>query len=283
MKVLEIKNLSKKYDKSNYPAVDDVSFSLDKGYVMGLIGQNGSGKTTIINLIMNNLFKDSGSIEILGIENTDIKVKDKIGFVYDSPIYYPNFNCYQMTEMIAPFYSKWDDDKFKYYLDLFKVNGHKEVKELSKGMAMKYSLAQALSHGAEFIVMDEPTSGLDPASRREILSLIQDQVEQSSVSFLISSHITSDLDKIADYITFIDHGKVLLSESREDIMDRYIVVKGGVKDLELIDEDIIIGLETSRIGFAGLLEKNNLSQLEGIEYLTESPTIEDLMYYLGRD
>ena len=285
MNILELNNINKKYDNQDDFAIKDVSFSLKEGYIMGLIGKNGAGKTSIINMIMNIVKLDSGNINIFKKDHIEYEkeIKDNIGFVYEDSNYYERLSVYEMKNLIAPFYSKWNDDEFNNYLKRFEINGNKKVSELSKGMKVKFSLSIALSHNAKLIIMDEPTSGLDPISRREMLDILQELIEKDKISVLFSTHITTDLDKIADFITYIDNGQVLFSKSKEEIMDKYKIIKAGLTDLDKIDEKIIIGINKTNLGFDGLIKSEDLNKLEDIEYVIETPVIEDLMYYMGRD
>lgn len=283
--ILEVKDVCKKFDHYTRFKLKDVSFDLKKGYIMGLIGPNGAGKTTIINIIMNLMKKDSGEILIFGenYKGNEKRIKDRIGFVYDENLYYEELSCIEMKDLIAPFYTKWDNEIFDEYIKTFKINPDKKLKELSKGMKMKFSLAIALSHEAELIIMDEPTDGLDPIARREALNIMQRVVEESETSFLISTHLTADLDRVADYITYLYNGEVIVSTDIETFNGMYRLIRGDLIDLEEIDKDIIIGLEENHMGFSALIESENLDKIKKFNLVIDSPNIEDVMYYMGRD
>lgn len=285
MNVLEISNLNKKYNKADEFSIKDVNFSLEKGFIMGLIGENGAGKTSIINMIMNVVKKDSGQIKIFDMDNVDYDrdIKQRMGFVYDTPLLYPKLTGYEMKSLVAPLYKNWDENQFKQYLEMFEIDGSKKVENLSKGMQMKLSIALAFSHHAEFIVMDEPTSGLDPLARREILEIIQDLVAKENTSFIFSTHITTDLDKVADYITYIDKGSVKLSMTTENLKEKFKIIKGALSDFKETDERFILGIEKTRIGYAGLIKTEELELISSNNYIENIPTIEDIMYYMGRD
>ena len=231
--VLEISNLGKRYD---HFLLDNVSISLDEGFIMGLIGPNGAGKTTIIKLILNLIARDSGSIKIFGSEimENEVELKQKIGFVMDDAGWYETFTIKEMVKIISPFYKDWSTNLFNDYLRRFELKQEQRIEKLSKGMKMKFSLAVALSHQARFIIMDEPTSGLDPVIRAEVLEILQHLIAEENKSILFSSHISSDVEKIADYITFINKGKIVFSESKEAITESYSIVKGP---LDLLDRD----------------------------------------------
>lgn len=277
--MLEIKNLSKKFKTFE---IKNVSFELKPGFIMGFIGPNGAGKSTTIKLIMNLLKKDSGEIKLFGKDHIDYEreVKNRIGFVYDENYFYEDLTIKQMKNIIAPFYSEWDEDIFNKYLIDFDLDTKKKIKALSKGMKMKFSLALALSHNADLIIMDEPTSGLDPIFRREILDILYDIIQDEKKSIFFSTHITTDLEKIADYITFINDGEIVFSKSKDEILESYCMVKGGN---DLLDDDIrkeFIGLRETGVGFEGLAKNpKKLKQLFGNEAIIERPTLEDIMVY----
>ncbi|MGI6227915.1 MAG: ABC transporter ATP-binding protein, partial [Peptococcales bacterium] len=223
--IIEVENLRKVYGEFT---LTDISFALPRGYIMGLIGPNGAGKSTIIKLIMNLVKRDEGKINIFGLDSIghEVDVKQRIGFVYDDNHFYEELTVEQMKKVIAPFYNNWDAGLFHKYLKQFEISPKKKIKELSKGMKTKFSLAFALSHHAELIIMDEPTSGLDPVFRNEILEILADLLQDENKGVIFSTHITSDLDKIADYITFINKGKLVFSKTKDEILDNYAVVKG---------------------------------------------------------
>lgn len=279
--MLEINNLTKEFYYEGFK-LDNVSFKLEPGYVMGFIGPNGSGKSTTIKLIMNLLKKDSGEIKIFGKDHIkyEKEIKDRIGFVYDESHFYETFTIEEMKNVIAPFYSKWDDKLFYDYLKDFDLGPKFKIKNLSKGMKMKFALAIALSHHADLIIMDEPTSGLDPIFRREILDVLYKIIQDENKSIFFSTHITSDLDQIADYITYIDKGKIVFSKPMEEIMDTYAIVKGGPEVLNDYNRKELLGYRETKVGFEGLTD--NLEKIKGLfgtDIIIERPTLEDIMYY----
>lgn len=280
--ILDIKNLCKSY--KNFK-LDNISFQIKKGFVMGLIGENGAGKTTTIKLIMNLLKKDDGTIEIFDKDNCkyEREIKEKIGFVYDDCFYYENLSIKDNGKIFANFYKLWNWDAFNKYISDFGLNEKQKVKELSKGMKMKFAIALALSHGAEFLIFDEPTSGLDPVMRRQILDIFQNLMEDEKMGILISSHITSDLEQIADYITYIKKGKVVFSETTLDVLDNYKIIKGSLEDLDFIDKNLIWGLRKNKYGFEGMvmdIDKLDKSVLKKL--VIERPTLEDIMVNVNR-
>lgn len=231
--ILEVNNLRKEFKKFT---LKDISFKLEPGYIMGFIGPNGAGKSTTIKLIMNLLKLDGGEIKVFGLDHKkhEKEIKDRIGFVYDENYYYEDLTIKQMKNIVASFYSKWDDATFNDYIEQFDLDPKSKIKILSKGMKMKFSLAVALSHNADLIIMDEPTSGLDPVFRREILDILYNVIQDETKSIFFSTHITTDLEKIADYITFINKGSIVFSETKDEVLENYSVVKGGT---DLLDRD----------------------------------------------
>ena len=280
--MLEIKNLSKKFKTFE---LDNVSFKLEPGYIMGFIGPNGAGKSTTIKLIMNLLKKDFGEIKVFNKDHIEFEkeIKNRIGFVYDEPYFYEDLTIKQMKNIIAPFYKEWDEKLFNRYIKDFDLDLNQKIKKLSKGMKMKFSLAIALSHNADLIIMDEPTSGLDPVFRREILDILYNVIQDEKKSIFFSTHITTDLEKIADYITFINKGKVVFSKSKDEILESYRIIKGGNNLLDMDTRKKFIGLRETKVGFEGLVENpQKLKRLFGNDVIIERPTLEDIMVYSVR-
>ncbi|WP_411679905.1 ABC transporter ATP-binding protein [Clostridium thailandense] len=280
--ILEITNLTKEYKDFK---LDNISFKLERGFIMGFIGPNGAGKSTTIKLIMNLVRKNSGEIKVFGLDNieNEKEIKQKIGFVYDENYFYEELNLIEMKNILAPFYKSWDNEAFNNYMSNFNLPLKKKIKQLSKGMKMKYSLAIALSHGAEFIIMDEPTSGLDPIFRSEILDILYSVIQDENKGILFSTHITTDLEKIADYITFLNKGKVIFSDAKDNILENYSIIKG---DKSLLDEDTkkrFVGIRENSFGFEALT--NNTERIKRLfknNALIEKANLEDIMLYTVR-
>ena len=207
--LLDVKNLTKKFERFK---LDDVSFSIDPGRICGFVGINGAGKSTTIKLISNLLLPDNGEIIFQGKKLKDKKLFEKIGFVPDACKFYGDFTVGQAKKLIAGLFEQWDESEYKKYSKVFNLDAKKKISELSKGMKMQFSLALALSHQAELLIMDEPTSGLDPFIRNQVLSILKEFVSDGKKSVLFSTHITSDLEKTADQIVFIHGGKIIFSE-----------------------------------------------------------------------
>lgn len=282
MNAIEIRNLSKSYP---HFTVDQISLDVKQGYITGLIGPNGVGKSTLIKMMLGMIRPDTGSVKILGCEmpGQEIEIKQRIGIVSDDCFYYEHLTIQDMKKMIAPFYKKWNEQKFNSYLEQFELSPKKKIEQLSKGMKVKCSLAVALSHDAELLIMDEPTSGLDPIFRREMLDLLAEMMQNERNSIIFSTHITTDLDRIADYIAFINRGKLVFNEAKDTVFERYAIVKG---DLELLDSDIrnkFIGIRETSVGFEGLVDnRTEAEHLFGNYALLDKPTLEDIMYFTAK-
>ena len=218
----------------------DVSFALPRGFVMGLVGPNGAGKTTVIKLIMNLIRPHGGKIEIFGLDHRahEEEVKSRIGWVYDLPPFYDDVSLRDTKRAVALFYEKWNETLFEEMASQFQLPMRKKVKKLSNGMRTKFALALALAHDADLLVLDEPTTGLDPVFRRELLQGLSGLLQDESKSILFSTHITTDLERIADYVTFLRDGEVTLSASREDLLERWGVVRGDEETLSTMDPAI---------------------------------------------
>ncbi len=280
--VLEIKNLNKKY--KNFK-LNNINLNLPIGFIMGFIGENGAGKTTTIKLIMNLISKDKGEIKVFGKDNIKCErdIKERIGFVYEDCFYYDHLSINDNGKIISNFYKDWDSSTFNSYLNKFSLNKNQKVKELSKGMKMKYAIAIALSHKAKLLILDEPTSGLDPVVRREVLDILQGIIQDEEVGILISTHITSDLEKIADYITYIDNGKIIFSKGKDEILDEHKIIKGDKTLLTLENRDLLKGIRETAYGFEGLT--NKLDEVKRVfrgNVVIETPKLEDIMLFYSR-
>lgn len=280
--ILEINRLTKRYP---HFALQDVTFSLERGYIMGFIGPNGAGKSTTIKLIMNLIKKDSGEIRLFGLDHLqhELEVKEKIGFVYDENPYYEELTGEEMKQLVRPFYRRWDEATFRMYSEQFQLPLKRPIRQLSKGMKMKLALAIALSHQPELLIMDEPTSGLDPLVRVELLEILQSVVEDEHRSVFFSTHITSDLEKVADYITLIHEGKILFCQPKDVLLEEYCIVKGSREKLQEWGREGFVGIQENRYGFEGLYaNKQEACRRFGDSVLIERPTLEEIMVYMTR-
>ena len=247
-KAIEIKGINKNYGDFQ---LKDVSFSLSKGSIMGFIGENGAGKTTTLKLILNLIKRDSGSIKVMGLDNIkdEKAIKDNIGVVLDDSFFHDNLTPLNINKIMSKIYSKWDEKEYISYIQRFKLPKDKIVKDFSKGMKMKLSIAVALSHKAKLLILDEATSGLDPVVRNEILDVFLDFIQDEENSVLISSHIISDLEKVADYITFIHDGEIVFCESKDVLLYEYGIFKCGLEDFNKLNKKEFLGYEKNTFGY----------------------------------
>lgn len=276
MNAIEIKNLVKKYPEFT---LDNVSLTLPKGYIMGFVGENGAGKTTTINSLLNITKRDGGSVKLLGheIDTDESFIKSKIGYV-SGEIFYPKKKVKEISRVYKRFYSKWDEQKYQQYIKQFNISEDKRICELSKGMCMKYSLALALSHNAQLLILDEPTTGLDPVARDNLLEVFQSLVEDGEISILYSTHITTDLEKCADYIAFIKNGKIIEHTSKDDLLDNYRLVNGSKESLETV-KDSLISYKENVFGFNGLVKTKDAKEMKDVRY--GQPSIDDIIIYFS--
>ena len=274
--ILEINNLSKKYQDFS---LANVSCSIEKGTVMGLIGQNGAGKTTIIKLIMNMFDRNGGTVTVCGKDNIEdeITVKNKIGYVADESYFFVNTTAKKIAKVCSAAYDSWDSEKFSKLLKKWNIDEKKKVFSLSKGTQTKLMLAVALCHNAELLILDEPTAGLDPVARIEILDMLREFVADGEHSVLFSTHITGDLDKIADVITLVFDGKIHVSMSIDMIEDKYAVISGAKDKLTPENEKYAIGVRKLNTGFEALVKKEHLDKFEGVS--VKNPNVENLLTF----
>jgi ABC-2 type transport system ATP-binding protein len=279
---VEIENLRKEFKGFT---LKEVSFRIPKGYVMGLIGPNGAGKTTLIKMIMNLIRKNSGRILVFGKDHIqhEAEIKSQIGFVYDVPCFYEDLKLKKLASAIAPFYPKWNQELFLKLMNEFELPLGKKFKKLSHGMKMKFSLCLALSHDADLILMDEPTSGLDPVFRQELLAQLSQIMLDEEKTVLFSTHITSDLERIADYITFINNGEILFSSTLDDILGKWGIIKAGKDLLEKNDIPGIMGSQKTEYGIEILTSEIEKAQaLLPPDSITEKASLEDIMYFMSK-
>lgn len=274
--VLEVADLNKMFDHFK---LDHVAFSLRPDCITGFIGINGSGKTTTIKALLGLILKDSGSIRFFGKDLTanERELKNRIGFVLDEGYFYESMTLKEMKNVIAPAYTDWDDTVFTAYMKRFDLNLNQKVAGLSKGMRMKYAIALALSHHADLLIMDEPTSGLDPLIRSELMDILLDFMNEEGKSVFFSTHITSDLDKIADMLILIDDGKIVFDEEKDALLDIHARVKGDNQFITEETRKLFLTLRQSRYGFEGITAKKAEVGRLIPEAVIERPTIEDIM------
>jgi len=277
---LEVQNLCKTYSDFT---LDSVSFSLPAGYIMGFVGQNGAGKTTTIRCILNMAMRDDGVIKIYGLDNVrdELAIKQELAVVFDEIFFVEAWTVKEVEKAIRGFYSQWDSRLYGEYIKKFDLSPEKRVKELSRGMKLKLMLAVAMSHNAKLLILDEPTSGLDPVARDELLSILREYISDGEKSVFFSTHVTTDLERIADYITLIDHGRIFYTGTKDGLLEDFCIVKGSKSNLTDDMKRKIIGLSITSAGFTGMLPASELKGLPG-GIVTESPTIDEILIHISK-
>ncbi len=280
MNGIEVKKINKSYKGFK---LKDVSFSLEEGYVMGLIGANGAGKTTLIKSLLTLIIPESGEIklldEILTSENTILR--EKVGFVYDENIYNIGLNIVKQAKLIEPFYPTWSWDDFNRYCDLLKVDKKKKLQKMSKGNQTKVQLILALSHRPKVLIMDEPTTGLDPVIRSKVINIVRELVEKYNTTVLYSTHITSDLENFADYITYLKDGEILFSDEYSNLKESYSIIKG--KDISTINKNGIISIKETEFNFCALVDNRYFKQEADAEILHQNTSLQDIMIFFEEE
>ena len=274
--ILRVENLNKSY--KNF-SLTDISFSLPEGCITGFIGINGAGKTTTLRTILDLAKKDSGNIQFfcLDMDKNEKQIKNRIGVVLDDGCFYEELSMAEMKSILASAYTDWSEQDFKHYMDMFFLDPKRKINTLSKGMKMKYALTLALSHNAELLIMDEPTSGLDPLSRSQLLNVLNDYMENGGKGVLFSTHITSDLDKIADMLIMIHNGRIVFQEEKDFLLDNYRIIKGDTKLLTENIRQLFLNITETAFGFTGVTKHASKVQSYLPDVITERPTIEDIM------
>jgi len=274
--ILEVVGLNKSY--KNF-SLAEVSFTLPEDCITGFIGINGAGKTTTIRTILGLTQRTSGTIKVFGkdMEKNERELKNRIGVVLDDGRFYDELTMAEMKSIVAPAYSKWSEKDYKEYMDRFSLNPKQKIATLSKGMRMKFALTLALSHEAELLIMDEPTSGLDPLIRSQLLEIMKDYMKRGGKGVFFSTHITSDLDKVADMLILIHDGKILFEQEKDALMDGFRLVKGDIKALNAENRNLFLSVRENEFGFAGITDKLAEVRRSIPDVLAEKPSIEDIM------
>jgi ABC-2 type transport system ATP-binding protein len=279
--LLAVEQVRKAWD---VPALEDVSFRLPPGHIMGIAGPNGSGKTTLIRLILGLARADAGTIRILGddVEAAGGAIRSRIGFVLDRPIAYEYLTVARLGRLVAGFYPSWDEAEFERLLDEFELPRRRRASALSRGMRVKLALALALSHHAELLVLDEPTTGLDPVFRRELLARLSALISNGRTSVLFSTQILTDLERVADFAIFLRQGKVLFSGPKDDLLDRWTVVRGGPEMAAVAGVNSVRGIRRSRMGFEVLFDDIDDARRHCDDSaVLDRPTLDDVFLLLG--
>lgn len=269
-----IKDVQKSFDRFTLGPIDMV---VPKGTIMGLIGENGAGKTTLLKCILNSIHMNTGSIEILGKKYTDANVKEDIGVVLDNAFFAEILKVKDINSVMKQVYKKWDSALFLQYINNFKIPMNQTIKTLSKGMRKKLEIITALSHHPKLLLLDEPTSGLDPIVRSEILDIFLDFIENGENSILLSTHITSDLDHVADYITFISEGNLVFSKPKDELLDNYGIIKCSEKEFETLPKEDIVRYKKNKYNYEALTDNKARVRKTHKDLLIDKVNIEDIM------
>lgn len=288
---ISVKNLTKKYQRFE---LNNISFEIPQGSIVGFVGENGAGKSTTMKAILGLIPVEAGEIKLLGHEmeygDKETSFKEQIGVVFDECNFPTDLKVKDIRKIMRKIYRTWEDDKFETYLNKFKLPADKKVKELSKGMKMKMSIAVALSHDSRLLLLDEATSGLDPVIRDEILDIFREFIEDEEHTIFISSHITSDIEKVSDYVMMIHNGELLFQESKDELLCKYGIVRGSKEQIELIPEKLIAGREDGEYGSSvlvkdkeELLDSGYMEQAEeagGRRPVIDRAGVEDIILYI---
>ncbi len=280
--VIELKGVSKDYGDFK---LDDVSFSVPEGSVCGFIGQNGAGKTTTIQIILDAIGRDGGEVYVFGksVDKDSAALRENIGVVFDEMGFHDFLNAKQINTIMKNVYQNWDQEKYFEYLQRFSLPVKKACGSFSRGMRMKLQIATALSHGAKLLIMDEPTSGLDPIVRNEMLQIFREFVVEEDHTILLSSHITGDLEKLADEVVFIDGGKIVLKGNKDEMLEKHGILRCKKDEIKNINETLIVSAEISGLGAEVLVNDRKAAEKLYPEMIIEPAGLEEIMiYYVNR-
>lgn len=279
--IIVAEGLRKEYDGF---ALEDVSFRVPGGAIMGLIGENGAGKTTTIKCLLNLVRRDAGTVTLLGMDDLEgeKEIKQDVGVVLDECFFHDSLRAKDVGVILAPVYRGWDEELYRRYLKKYKLPEKKFIKEYSRGMKMKLALAAALAHRPRLLILDEATAGLDPVVRDEILDEFLNFIQDEEHSILISSHITSDLEKVADYVTYLHQGKVVLSESKDVIQDSYGRLGCTAADLLTVDSKDLVRVRKGSYGCEALVSDRAAFRKKYPQLMVEPISLEDIMLFIGK-
>lgn len=278
---LELRNVKKSFSGFT---LNDISFSLPKGFIMGLIGSNGAGKTTTLKLILNMLEREQGKIDIFGRDNVknEKEIKQQLGVVFDNHFFVDTWTIKEMEKAVSVFYDEWNHKVFREMLEKFGLAYNMKIGELSRGMQIKLMLACAFSHNAKLLILDEPTSGLDASARNEFLEILQDYIKDGERSVLFSTHITTDLEQVADYITYLERGKLIYAGSLDALLQKYVIIKGAPNALSDDLKNDILGMRQTDIGFEGLMDAEAARKYKD-GYIFDVPTIDEIIIHINKE
>lgn len=281
--ILELQNLSKSYVKSGF-TLDQISFSLPYGSILGFVGENGAGKTTTIGCILNTVRKDGGTVKLFGKEmsDEDTDVREKIGVVYDGDNFPGFWTARQLSKVMEGLFKNWDQVLFQKYLEDFQLPPKQKIKCYSKGMSMKLAIAAALSHHPELLILDEATSGLDPVMRDDMLDIFLEFVQEENHSILLSSHITSDLEKVADYIVFIHKGRLVLTAPKDDLVYRYAVMRCRESQFQAVDREDVLAYRKRDMQIDVLVADGREAQRKYKDVVVDHTSVDEIMLLLAK-
>ena len=278
MNKIEIKNLKKDYQNFT---LKNVNFSIPAGYVTGFIGRNGMGKTTTIKSILSLIQYQGKILSIHDDEKTKLD-NQKIGVIMDDSFLAKDWNMELVNQAMKVGYDKWEENTYWNFLEKFNIDKKLKVKELSRGMKIKLMLSIALSHNAELLILDEPTSGLDPSMREEFVEVISDYMQDDKHTVLFSTHITQDLETIADYIVFIDNGEIVLALEKEEFINHFMILKCGLESQNMLDSSAILGQKKTKYNIEYLVKRDAIQEIPN-EYVEDEITIDKIMILYGRE
>ncbi|NLO08972.1 MAG: ABC transporter ATP-binding protein [Clostridiales bacterium] len=278
---IEVENMSKRFDGF---LLDKINFKVPSGSIMGFVGENGAGKTTTIKAILNLIYPDEGSISIWGKPacNLSMDLRSNLGVVFEGSNLHDNLTTDNVNKIMMNIYPNWDQSVFYNYLNRFKLPNNKKLKDFSRGMKMKLSISIALSHNSKLLILDEATSGLDPMIREEILDIFMDFIQDEGHTILFSTHIISDIEKIADYVTFIHDGRIVLSENKDELIYRHGIVRCKRDDVGKIDRSYIVGIRENDFGAEIMIKDLDTFKRRYREFIPEKTTIEEIMLFVSR-
>lgn len=273
---ISVRNLCKRFDGFT---LDNVSFQVPKGRIVGFIGENGAGKSTTINLILGELKRDSGQVQIFGMENTDLSVKEKIGVVFDECNFHDVFNVTQVEKILNGVYKSWDSSLYRHYLEKFKIPPKKQIGSFSKGMKMKLSIICAMAHRPKLLILDEATTGLDPVVRDGILDMFLEFIQDEECSVFFSSHITSDIQKIADYVVLIHQGRIIFEEQKDDLIYNYGIMKCSREKFALVSPNDYIVHRVTNMCVECLVRDKEAARHKYRDTVIDNAALEDIMLF----
>ncbi len=276
---LKLENINFSIGKKESFSIKDVSFEIPKGLIMGLIGENGAGKTTLIRLILNMYLQESGSIKIFGEEASreNAKLRDRIGVLLDQPVVSQFCNAKRINKILSNIYSNWDENLFYEYLDKLKIPTKKKIYKMSQGNIVKMQIAMALAHKPDLLILDEPMNHLDPVIRRTVIDMLREFMRDENHSILISSHLTGDLEKICDIVSFMHDGEIVFTKQMDDLQENWAIARLSEEEFSQLKKSDYIAYKKTQMNYHILTNKRAEKAFENIN--CENVSLEDIMYF----